>query len=81
MDEALRSDAAVVIGARLAGKGDYKARGPRKWAMSVMSWTLSPVTGAKLTDTTSGFKLKSRRAIELFSADYPAEYLGIPSEC
>ncbi|MFZ1382857.1 MAG: glycosyltransferase family 2 protein [Scrofimicrobium sp.] len=76
MDEALWSDADVVIGARFAGKGDYKARGPRKWAMSVMSWILSPVTGAKLTDTTSGFKLNSRRAIELFSADYPAEYLG-----
>lgn len=76
MDEAVRSNADVVIGARFAGKGSYKARGPRKWAMNLMSWILSPVAGTKLNDTTSGFKLNSRKAIELFSTDYPAEYLG-----
>lgn len=76
LDEAKSSGADVVIGARFAGKGDYKARGPRKWAMGLMSALLSPIAGTKLTDTTSGFKLNSKRAIELFSQEYPAEYLG-----
>ncbi|WP_099331790.1 glycosyltransferase family 2 protein [Actinomyces minihominis] len=76
LQEAQDEDADLVIGARFAGKGDYAAKGPRKWAMSVMSKVLSPVVRTKLTDTTSGFKLNSRKAIALFSRDYPAEYLG-----
>ena len=65
-----------MIGARFAGKGDYSVRGPRWWAMKVLSWILSRVCGTRLTDTTSGFKLSGRRAIELFAREYPAEYLG-----
>lgn len=66
----------LVIGARFAGKGDYKARGPRRWAMKVFSVTLSLVSGTKLTDVTSGFKAAGPRAVQLFAAHYPAEYLG-----
>ena len=66
----------VVIGARFAGKGDYSGRGPRWWGMRVLSVILSRVCGTRLTDTTSGFKLSGRRAIELFAREYPSEYLG-----
>jgi glycosyltransferase involved in cell wall biosynthesis len=66
----------IVIGARFAGKGDYRARGPRQWSMRFLAAILSRLTGVKLTDTTSGFKLCDRRAIGLFAVDYPAEYLG-----
>ena len=66
----------VAIGARFAGEGDYEVRGPRKWAMKFLSSVLSSATGTKLTDTTSGFKAHGPRAISLFAADYPAEYLG-----
>ena len=76
LDAAKEADADIVIGARFAGAGSYKAKGPRRWAMGLLSAVLSPVTKAKLTDTTSGFKLTSAKAIRLFSVDYPAEYLG-----
>ncbi|MCR3747218.1 glycosyltransferase family 2 protein [Lentzea californiensis] len=66
----------LVIGARFAGKGDYKARGPRRWAMKVFSVVLSGLSGTKLTDVTSGFKAAGPRAVRLFAAHYPAEYLG-----
>jgi glycosyltransferase involved in cell wall biosynthesis len=66
----------VVIGARFAGQGAYTVRGPRRWAMRVLSFTISRVARTRLTDTTSGFKASNRRAIELFSREYPAEYLG-----
>jgi glycosyltransferase involved in cell wall biosynthesis len=64
------------IGARFAGEGTYTVRGPRRWAMKLLSASLSRLTRTRLTDTTSGFKASNRRAIELFAADYPAEYLG-----
>jgi len=69
-------EADVAIGARFAGEGDYSVRGPRRWAMGLLSVILSRVAGTTLTDTTSGFKASNRRAIALFARDYPAEYLG-----
>jgi len=66
----------VVLGARFAGVGTYEARGPRRWAMSALSWVLSRIARTRLTDTTSGFRASNARAIALFAADYPAEYLG-----
>ncbi|AYF98352.1 glycosyltransferase family 2 protein [Protaetiibacter intestinalis] len=69
-------DADLVIGARFAGVGDYRVRGPRKWAMGILSAVLSRVTGHRLTDSTSGFKAAGDRAIRLFAEHYPAEYLG-----
>jgi glycosyltransferase involved in cell wall biosynthesis len=69
-------EADIVIGARFAGKGDYVVRGPRKWSMKLLSFVLSKVTGTRLTDTTSGFKLCGARSIRIFASNYPAEYLG-----
>lgn len=66
----------LVLGARFAGKGDYAVRGPRQWAMRVLSAILSRVTGTTLTDTTSGFRASGPRAVALFAEHYPAEYLG-----
>ena len=72
--DAARAEAAdLVIGARFAGKGDYKVRGPRQWAMKLLSVILSRVCGTRLTDTTSGFNLANRRGIHLFALDDPAE--------
>lgn len=69
-------DADLVIGARFAGEGDYTVRGPRKWAMSMLSFVLSRLAGTRLTDTTSGFRASNRRMTEVFATFYPVEYLG-----
>lgn len=66
----------LVIGARFAGKGEYQAVGPRRWAMWVLSKSLSRVAKTTLTDTTSGFRASGPAAVQLFSQNYPAEYLG-----
>lgn len=66
----------VVIGSRFAGRGDYAVRGPRRWAMRMLSLTLSSIVGTSVKDPTSGFRLVGRRAIGLFADHYPEEYLG-----
>lgn len=73
--EGLR-EADIAIGARFADKGTYSVRGPRKWAMIVLAWTLSKVAGTKLTDVTSGFRAANAKAIRQYVDHYPAEYLG-----
>ncbi|QKW14310.1 glycosyltransferase family 2 protein [Verrucosispora sp. NA02020] len=72
----LLDDHDLVIGARFAGEGEYTVRGPRRWAMGMLSMVLSALSGTTLTDTTSGFRAANRRMIEMFAQWYPAEYLG-----
>ncbi|MET0134877.1 MAG: glycosyltransferase family 2 protein [Kibdelosporangium sp.] len=69
-------DADLVIGSRFAGRGSYKASGPRRWAMVALSMVFSRLARTKLTDVTSGFKAAGPRAVTLFARNYPAEYLG-----
>jgi glycosyltransferase involved in cell wall biosynthesis len=67
----------IVIGARFSdGDDTYKVRGPRKWAMVVLSKVLSKLAKTKLTDATSGFKATGGRALPVFAEHYPVEYLG-----
>lgn len=66
----------LVIGARFAGVGEYSVRGPRRWAMRLLSRVLSRIAGTPLTDTTSGFRATSRPLMELYARAYPVEYLG-----
>lgn len=66
----------IVIGARFAGVGEYRATGPRRWAMVLLANMLSRVAGTRLTDATSGFRACGPRAVAIFAEEYPAEYLG-----
>lgn len=70
------ADADVVVGSRFAGVGDYRVAGPRRWAMRLLAWSLSRLTGTRLTDVTSGFRATGPAALPLFARDYPEEYLG-----
>lgn len=70
------AEADISIGARFAGKGDYDARGPRRWAMRLLASALSAAAKVRLTDVTSGFRAANRAAIEQYTRHYPAEYLG-----
>jgi glycosyltransferase involved in cell wall biosynthesis len=74
LDELANAD--VVIGARFAGEGDYRAHGVRRFAMRIIARILSRTSKTRLTDATSGFKACGPRAVALFAVDYPAEYLG-----
>ena len=70
-------EADVVIGARFSTADDeYRVRGPRRWAMVVLSKVLSRLARTRLTDVTSGFKASGGRALVVFAEHYPVEYLG-----
>ncbi len=70
------AEADLVIGARFAGEGDYQVRGPRRWAMLLLSAVCSRMARTRLTDTTSGFRCCNRTMIDHFADWYPVEYLG-----
>jgi glycosyltransferase involved in cell wall biosynthesis len=67
----------IVIGSRFAESSpNYSASVLRKSAIRWLSFVISKICKTKLTDVTSGFRLSSAGAIELFMKDYPVEYLG-----
>ena len=67
----------IVIGSRFAeSKHNYDASLLRRLAIRLLSAVISKICKTKLTDVTSGFRLSSSAAIELFMKDYPVEYLG-----
>jgi glycosyltransferase involved in cell wall biosynthesis len=70
------ADADLVIGARFAGVGEYRAAFARRLAMRLLAGVLSRLAKRPLTDVTSGFRAAGPRCIELFALHYPAEYLG-----
>jgi glycosyltransferase involved in cell wall biosynthesis len=64
----------MVCGSRFLIPGEYLAPVSRRTGIHVFAFLLSRIVGQRVTDPTSGFRLYNRRAIELFSADYPHDY-------
>lgn len=72
----LDEGADLVIGSRFAdGRTDYQVGRIRRRAMRVLGRAVRFLSGQEFTDTSSGFRAFGPAALELFAADYPAEYM------
>lgn len=66
----------MVTGSRFLdpdGEG-FRSSAARRVGIRIFARILSTITGQKVTDPTSGFRLTDRRGIELFANDYPIDY-------
>lgn len=64
----------LVVGSRFAA--GYDLGRTRRFTMRLLSRIVSRRLGARITDTTSGFRAMGPDAIELFSRHYPSDYLS-----
>jgi glycosyltransferase involved in cell wall biosynthesis len=66
----------MVTGSRfLDGEdGAYRSSVSRRLGIRIFASILSRVTGRRITDPTSGFRMVDSRGIELFARDYPHDY-------
>jgi len=65
----------VVCGSRFVAPGSsYRAPISRRTGIHMFAFVLSAISGQRVTDPTSGFRLYNRRAIRLFAGDYPHDY-------
>jgi glycosyltransferase involved in cell wall biosynthesis len=76
--ERLHSDPELnmVTGSRFLdpdGEG-HRSSAPRRVGIRIFSAVVSLITGQRVTDPTSGFRMTNRRGIELFARDYPHDY-------
>lgn len=65
----------IVIGSRFL-EGTWSTTWVRRITMSAMAKLVSWGTASRITDATSGFRVSGKRAISVFAAEYPGEYLG-----
>jgi glycosyltransferase involved in cell wall biosynthesis len=74
--EVMRDDPGldVVCGSRFIEDFKYPAPISRRTGIHLFAFVLSRIVGDRVTDPTSGFRLYNRRAIDLFSRDYPHDY-------
>ena len=66
----------MVTGSRFLDPADdgYRSSVTRRVGIRVFSRVVSWITGQRVTDPTSGFRMTNRRGIELFAHDYPHDY-------
>jgi len=74
----LESDTALnmVTGSRFmqSDNDGYRSSAARRVGIRVFSKVVSLITGRRVTDPTSGFRMTDRQGIELFARDYPHDY-------
>jgi glycosyltransferase involved in cell wall biosynthesis len=76
--ERLREDPGLnmVTGSRFLGtqRDGYRSSATRRVGIRIFARVISLITGQRVTDPTSGFRMTNRRGIELFARDYPHDY-------
>jgi len=73
---AKETDFDLIIGSRFVSDNDYRPSLPRRLGMKYSSFLLRILFGADIKDTTSGFRLASKRMISVFAQDYPDMFAG-----
>jgi glycosyltransferase involved in cell wall biosynthesis len=66
----------MVTGSRFldSAAGGYRSSALRRVGIRLFASVVSLITGRRVTDPTSGFRMTDRRGIELFARDYPQDY-------
>lgn len=52
----------------------YRSSAPRRAGIGIFAALVSLITGQRVSDPTSGFRMTNRKAIRLFARDYPHDY-------
>ncbi len=68
------TNANLVIGSRFIEKEGFQSSFSRRLGIGYFHWLNKAFTGLNIYDSTSGFRLFDRKAIELASSYYPDEY-------
>ena len=64
----------MVIGSRFIEKKGFQSSRARRIGIVFFTKLIKIMTGATITDSTSGLRMVGRNVIELFSNDYPRDY-------
>lgn len=68
------NDLDMVIGSRFINKEGFQSSGTRRLGIKYFTVLIRMMTGAKITDPTSGLRMANREVIKRFAYDYPKDY-------
>jgi len=69
------ADTHLVTGSRFLERGDgHRSTRARRVGIALFARLVFLLTGQRVTDPTSGFRMTDRVGIELFARDYPSDY-------
>lgn len=64
----------IVIGSRFVNKEGFQSSQVRRLGINILSLLAWIMTGVRVKDITSGFRVVNRRFIQIFAEDYPFDY-------
>lgn len=64
----------MVIGSRFINKEGFQSSGARRLGIKYFTVLIKILTGAKITDPTSGLRMVNRDVMKIFAYDYPKDY-------
>lgn len=70
----VNKSADMIIGSRFIEREGFQSTGLRRFAIKYFTILIKILTGTKITDPTSGYRMCNRTVIELFSKSYPKDY-------
>jgi len=70
----LSDSADLVVGSRFLSEGGFTSSVQRRIGSKILSFVVSTIVGNRITDTTSGFRVYSRKTLDFFSYVYPEDY-------
>ncbi|CAH1190116.1 Polyprenol monophosphomannose synthase [Paenibacillus plantiphilus] len=74
VDEIKASRCDMVIGSRFVELSSYRGSALRRSGILYFHWLVRMLTGVRIYDPTSGFRIVNRSTIEQFSKSYPTDY-------
>lgn len=69
-----REEADIVIGSRFIEKEGFQSSLTRRLGINFLSLLGKVLTGVRIKDITSGYRVVNRKFIEIFADDYPLDY-------
>lgn len=64
----------MVIGSRFITNEGFQSSGARRLGIRYFTFLIKLLTGKKITDPTSGYRMCNEKVIQLFSNQYPKDY-------
>lgn len=73
-DYLVKNNLDMVVGSRFITNEGFQSSGARRMGIKYFTFLIKLLTGEKITDPTSGYRMCNRKVIKLFSTQYPKDY-------
>jgi len=74
LNASLSKGADLVVGSRFLSEEGFSSSIQRRIGSKILALVVSALVGRKITDTTSGFRVYSRKTLAFFCTTYPEDY-------